>query len=53
MKKTKLKTLIAVVTMVACGINANAQNTKDIDWYIGVGGGYHSTNMRFSDIDED
>lgn len=31
MKKTKLKTLIAVVTMVACGINANAQNTKDID----------------------
>lgn len=52
MKKTKLKTLIAVVTMVACGINANAQNTKDIDWYIGVGGGYHSTNMRFSDIDE-
>lgn len=54
MLKTKFKTIIAITVMaVMYGQYANAQETKGSTWYIGVGGGYHSTHMEFSDINED
>lgn len=55
MQKTRLKTLIvATAAAVVFGQNAAAQETAaGSDWYIGVGGGYHSTHMGFSNINKD
>ncbi len=39
--------------LLSFGLSASAQiDTKNDKWYVGIGGGFHTTFMRFSDINE-
>ena len=54
MKKTITKSLIAAIALSAAPVTgALAQESAGSKWYFGVGGGYRSNHISFSDIDED
>lgn len=47
------KNCLLSVLLLSFGLSASAQvNTENDKWYVGVGGGFHTTFMRFSDINE-
>lgn len=47
------KKYLLYALLLSLGLPVNAQvDTKNDKWYIGIGGGFHTTFMRFSDIDE-
>lgn len=49
-----MKAIIATLAMAALPAAGSwAQDAPSSRWYFGLGGGYHSTHMRFSDIDEE
>lgn len=53
MKRITLKTVLAAVAMASLPFSgANAQEGTNSKWYFGLGGGYHTTHMGFSDINE-
>lgn len=54
MKTRRMKTIMATLALAALpAAGASAQDTGGSKWYFGLGGGYHSTHMSFSDINED
>ena len=51
---SKLLLLCALGGGLLCSQNAVAQESeKKSDWYFGVGGGFRTTHMSFSDLDKD
>ena len=54
MKMSFFKHAIAAAALAALPVaSISAQETGGSKWYFGLGGGYHSTHMGFSDINED
>lgn len=54
MRHFTIKAIIGALALAALpAASASAQEPGGSKWYFGLGGGYHSTHMRFSDIDED
>lgn len=46
----QLKTFVFLVTFLAGTVTAYAQESN---WYLGLGTGFHSNTMKFSDLDKD
>lgn len=49
MKKTIIKTVLFLFAATAC---AQGTQRQPDNWYLGVGGGFHTTFMKYSDLDE-
>ena len=54
MRHFTIKAIIGALALAALpAASASAQEPGGSKWYFGLGGGYHSTHMSFSDIDKD
>ena len=45
----KLKTFVFIVTILAGAVTTYAQESN---WYLGLGTGFHSNSMKFSELDK-
>lgn len=50
MKLKQLKTIVFLVTLLTGTVTVYAQESN---WYLGLGTGFHSNSMKFSDLDKD